>query len=83
MKNKIILEELSSKVSLLLERYNREKEKNKQLSEELFLLKNKLEEQKEKLILLEENVRLSDMERDNIAQKTEELLTWQKNYLLL
>jgi len=75
MKNKIILEELSSKVSLLLERYNREKEKNKQLSEELFLLKNKLEEQKEKLILLEENVRLSDMERDNIAQKTEELLT--------
>jgi hypothetical protein len=75
MKNKIILEELSSKVSLLLERYNREKEKNKQLSEELFLLKNKLEEQKEKLILLEENVRLSDMERDNIAQKTGELLT--------
>jgi hypothetical protein len=75
MKNKIILEELSSKVSLLLERYNREKEKNKQLSEELFLLKNKLEEQKEKLILLEENVRLSDMERDNIAQKTEELLS--------
>jgi hypothetical protein len=75
MKNKIILEELSSKVSLLLERYNREKEKNKQLSEELFLLKNKLEEQKEKLTLLEENVRLSDMERDNIAQKTGELLT--------
>ena len=75
MKNKTILEELSSKVSILVERYNREKERNRRLSEELFLLRNKLEEQKERLILLEENERLRGIEKDNIAQKIGKLLT--------
>ena len=75
MRNKTVLEELGTKISLLVEKYNREKEKNRILSEELSRLKNKLEEQKEKIIALKEDEELRDMEIDDISQKIGKLLT--------
>jgi hypothetical protein len=41
----------------------------------LFLLKNKVAEQKEKITRLEENESLKDMEKDNITQKIGKLST--------
>ena len=78
MRNQTALEDLSVKVTLIIEKYNRIKDENIMLSQALAESKKKVEELNEEILKLQEHEELRDMEIDDIAQKLGKLLSWQK-----
>ena len=75
MRNQTALEDLSAKVSLIIEKYHRIKDENIMLSEALAESKKKIQEQNEEILKLQEHEELRDMEIDDIAQKLGKLLS--------
>ncbi len=67
MENKTALEALSSKISLILEKYNELKEENRTLKEELNGTKEQLQIQHEEILKLKEEDELKDLELEEIA----------------
>ena len=83
MRNQTALEDLSAKVSLIIEKYNRVRDENIMLSEALAESKKKVEELNQEILKLQEHEELRDMEIDEIAQKLGKLLSWQTKQFLL
>jgi len=75
MRNQTALEDLSAKVSLIIEKYNRVRDENIMLSEALAESKKKVEELNQEILKLQEHEELRDMEIDEIAQKLGKLLS--------
>jgi uncharacterized Zn finger protein len=82
MRNQTALEELSAKVLLLIEKYNRMKEENIKLkedkivlAEELVVSNKKIEEQNIEILRLQREEELKNEEIENITQKITKLLT--------
>jgi len=75
MRNQTALEDLSVKVTLIIEKYNRIKDENIMLSQALAESKKKVEELNEEILKLQEHEELRDMEIDDIAQKLGKLLS--------
>lgn len=67
MENKTALEALSSKISLILEKYNELKEENYTLKEELNATKEQLQIQHQEILKLKEEDELKDLELEEIA----------------
>jgi hypothetical protein len=74
MRNQTALEELSAKILLLVEKYNKVKEENILLSEELANSRKKIEEQKVEILKLQEEDELKNMEIEDITQKITKML---------
>jgi len=74
MRNPTALEDLSTKISLLVEKYNRVKDENIMLSEELAEIKKTVEEQNQEILRLQEEEELRMMEIEDITQKIMKLL---------
>ncbi len=74
MRNPTVLEDLSAKISLLVEKYNRVKDENIMLSEELAEVKKTVEEQNQEILRLQEEEELRTMEIEEITQKIMKLL---------
>jgi chromosome segregation ATPase len=74
MRNPTALEDLSAKISLLVEKYNRVKDENIMLSEELAELRKTVEEQNQEILKLQEDEELRMMEIEDITQKIMKLL---------
>ncbi|MCK5854700.1 MAG: hypothetical protein KAG56_05720 [Sulfurovaceae bacterium] len=74
MRNQTALEELMTKTSLLVEKFNKEKEKNLLLSQELNKLQKEIEVKNQKIIQLKEDEEFRDMELDDITKKISKLL---------
>ena len=74
MRNPTALEDLSTKISLLVEKYNRVKDENIMLSEELAETRKKIEEQNQEILKLQEDEELRMMEIEDITQKIMKLL---------
>ena len=74
MRNPTALEDLSAKISLLVEKYNRVKDENIMLSEELAEVKKTVEEQNQEILKLQEDEELRIMEIEDITQKIMKLL---------
>jgi len=74
MRNQTALEELSAKVMLLVEKYNKTKEEHDKLIEQIENLKKIIEEQKLEIIKLKEEEELKNMEIEEITQKITKLL---------
>jgi len=75
MKNQTILEDLSTKVSLVIERYTKVKEDNLKLSQELAESQKQVKELNQKISRLQKNEELRDIEIDEIAKKLGKLLS--------
>jgi len=74
MRNQTALEELSAKILLLLEKYNKVKDENNLLSEELTKARKKIEEQNIEVLKLQEEDELKIMEIEDITQKITKML---------
>jgi SMC interacting uncharacterized protein involved in chromosome segregation len=74
MRNQTALEELSAKISLIVEKYSRIKDENIMLSEALAETKKKVEEQNQEILRLQEEEELREMEIEDITQKIGRLL---------
>ncbi len=74
MRNQTALEELSAKILLLLEKYNKMRDENIMLSEELEEAKKKIEEQALEIERLKEEDELKIMEIEDITQKITKML---------
>jgi uncharacterized coiled-coil DUF342 family protein len=74
MRNQTALEDLSAKVSLVIEKYTRIKDENMMLSEALSESKKKVEELNQEILKLQEYQEQRDVEIDEIAQKLGKLL---------
>jgi chromosome segregation ATPase len=74
MRNQTALEELSAKVMLLIEKYNRTKEENEKLINEVDTLKKIIEEQRLEIIKLKEEDKKKNMEIEDITRKITRLL---------
>jgi peptidoglycan hydrolase CwlO-like protein len=74
MRNQTALEELSAKILLLLEKYNKMKDENLQLSKELEDAKKKIEEQSLEIVRLQEEDELKIMEIEDITQRITKML---------
>ncbi len=74
MRNQTALEELSAKILLLLEKYNKVKEENIMLTDELIATKKKIEEQNLEILRLQEEDELKIMEIEDITQKITKML---------
>ncbi len=74
MRNQTALEELTAKILLLLEKYNKVKEENIMLSEELGVSRKKIEEQNLEILRLQEEDELKIMEIEDITQKITKML---------
>jgi len=74
MRNQTALEELSAKVMLLIEKYNKTKDEHDTLINEIETLKRKIEEQKLEIIRLKEEEELKNMEIEELTQKITKLL---------
>jgi predicted nuclease with TOPRIM domain len=68
MRNQTALEELSAKILLLVEKYNK-------MKDELESAKRKIEEQKQEIVRLQEEDELKNMEIEEITQKIAKMLT--------
>jgi predicted nuclease with TOPRIM domain len=67
MRNQTALEELSAKILLLVEKYNK-------MKDELESAKRKIEEQKQEIVRLQEEDELKNMEIEEITQKIAKML---------
>jgi SMC interacting uncharacterized protein involved in chromosome segregation len=74
VRNQTALEELSAKILLLLEKYNKMRDENIMLSEELEEAKKKIEEQALEIERLKEEDELKIMEIEDITQKITKML---------
>jgi len=74
VRNQTALEELSAKILLLLEKYNKMRDENIMLSEELEEAKKKIEEQALEIERLKEEDELKIMEIQDITQKITKML---------
>ena len=74
-KKKSPFEELSGKISQLLEKYNTTKDENIKLTEELATLKKSLEDKNQEIERLKEEEELRTMEIEDITQKIMNLLS--------
>jgi len=74
MENKTAIEDLGSKISLILEKYNELKEENSALKEELASTKASLETERQTVAKLKEEDELKDMELEEIALKIGEIM---------
>ena len=74
MRNQTSLEELMTKTSLLVEKFNQEKENNIILSQELIKLQKEIEVKNQKISKLKEDEEFRDMELDDITKKISKLL---------
>lgn len=74
MENKTAIEDLSSKISLILEKYNELKEENSSLKEELASTKASLEVERQTVAKLKEEEELKDLELEEIALKIGEIM---------
>ena len=75
VKRKSPFEELSTKISQLLEKYNTTKDENSKLKEELATVKNSLENRNEEMAKLKEEEELRTMEIEDINKKIMGLLS--------
>jgi peptidoglycan hydrolase CwlO-like protein len=75
MRNQTALEDLSAKVSLIIEKYSRVRDENIMLSQELAETKKKVEELNQEILRLQENEELRELEIEEIAQKIGKLLS--------
>jgi len=74
-KKKSPFEELSGKISQLLEKHNTTKDENIKLKEELATLKKSLEDKNQEIERLKEEEELRTMEIEDITQKIMNLLS--------
>ncbi len=74
MENKTVIEDLGSKISLILEKYNELKEENSILKEELASTKASLEVERQTVAKLKEEEELKDLELEEIALKIGEIM---------
>ncbi len=74
MRNQTALEELTAKVLLLVEKYNKTKDENEKLVSELQTLRKIVEEQKLEIMRLKEEEELKNMEIEDITRKISKLL---------
>jgi len=74
MENKTAIEDLGSKISLILEKYNELKEENSSLKEELASTKASLEVERQTVAKLKEEDELKDLELEEIALKIGEIM---------
>ena len=74
-KKKSPFEELSGKISQLLEKHNTTKDENIKLKEELATLKKSLEDKNQEIEKLKEEEELRTMEIEDITQKIMNLLS--------
>ncbi|NPA61712.1 MAG: hypothetical protein GXO06_05460 [Epsilonproteobacteria bacterium] len=74
MRNQTALEELTAKVLLLVEKYNKTKDENEKLVSELQKLRKIVEEQKLEIMRLKEEEELKNMEIEDITRKISKLL---------
>ena len=74
MRNQTALEELSAKITLLIEKYNKTKDEHDKLISEIETLRKKVEEQKLEIIRLKEEEELKNMEIEDLTQKITKLL---------
>ncbi len=75
MRNQTILEDLSAKVTLVIEKYTRIKEENIILSQELAEAKKQVEELNYNILKLKEQEERREMEIEEIAQKLGRLIS--------
>jgi len=75
MKKQSPFEELSTKISQLLEKYNTTKDENIKLTEELATLKKSLEDKNQEIERLKEEEELRTMEIEDITKKIMNLLS--------
>lgn len=75
MRNPTPLEELSTKISLVVEKYSRINNENLELKKELEELKTALVKKDEELMKLREESELLDMEIEDINEKISRLLS--------
>ena len=75
MRNQTALEDLSVKITLLLEQFSRVKDENVKLLEELKEIKVVVQSQKEKIVQLQEDEELRVMELEEISQKIANILS--------
>jgi len=68
-------EELSGKISQLLEKHNTTKDENIKLTEELAILKKSLEDKNQEIEKLKEEEELRTMEIEDITQKIMNLIS--------
>jgi SMC interacting uncharacterized protein involved in chromosome segregation len=74
MRNQTALEELSTKIMLLVEKYNRMKDEHSKLVNELNQARKQIEEQKQEIVRLQEEDELKNMEIEEITQKIAKML---------
>jgi SMC interacting uncharacterized protein involved in chromosome segregation len=74
MRNQTALEELSAKVMLLIEKYNKTKDEHDNLINQIESLKKIIEEQKLEILKLKEEDELKNMEIEELTQKITKLL---------
>jgi len=74
-KKKSPFEELSGKISQLLEKHNTTKDENIKLTEELAILKKSLEDKNQEIEKLKEEEELRTMEIEDITQKIMNLIS--------
>jgi len=74
MRNQTALEELSAKVMLLIEKYNKTKDEHDNLVNQIESLKKIIEEQKLEITKLKEEDELKNMEIEELTQKITKLL---------
>ena len=75
MRNQTVLEDLGTKVSLVIERYIKAKEDNLRLSQELAESQKHIKELNQEISKLRKNEELRDIEIDEIAKKLGKLLS--------
>jgi SMC interacting uncharacterized protein involved in chromosome segregation len=75
MRNQTALEDLSAKVSLVIEKYSRVRDENIMLSQALAETKKKVEELNQEILRLQENEELKELEIEEIAQKLGKLIS--------
>jgi len=75
VRNQTALEDLSAKVSLVIEKYSRVRDENIMLSQALAETKKKVEELNQEILRLQENEELKVLEIEEIAQKLGKLIS--------
>ena len=74
MENKTILEELDSKITLVLEKYEILKEENRLLKESIALNRETEAELRKEILKLREEEELKELEIEDIAQRINQAL---------
>ncbi len=74
MKYKTILEELDSKITLVLDKYEALKEENRQLKESIAINRETEAELRKEILKLREEQELRELEIEDIAQRINQVL---------